>query len=91
MRLENELSEIFTVGKGVREGCILSPALFNIYSPNIFREALDESKDGITVKGQFINKIKYAENTVLATNAEGLQRLMDNVVETYKEYELKLN
>ena len=92
VRLENELSDIFPVGKGVRQGCILSPALFNIYSENLFREALDGSEDGIAVNGQYINNIRYADDTVLlADSAEGLQRVLDNVVKACNEYGLKLN
>lgn len=55
MRIEIELSEFFIVRKGVRLGCLVSPSLFNIHSENIFKKALDESKDGIIVNSQIVN------------------------------------
>lgn len=87
VRFENELSEIFTFGQRVRHGCILLLALFNIYSENIGSHWMNQR----TVNWQLIHNIRYADdNLLLADSADSLQRMMDNVVETCNEYELKL-
>ena len=61
----------FQIGKGVRQGCILSPLLFNLYSEYIMRNAqLDEAQVGITVGGRNINNLRYAEDTALMEEHE---------------------
>ena len=52
----------FQIGKGVHQGCILSPCLFNVYAEYIMRNAgLDEAQTGIKIAGRNINKLRYAE------------------------------
>ena len=56
----------FQIGKGVRQGCILSPCLFNIYAEYIMRNAgLDESQAGIKIAKRNINNLRYADDTTL--------------------------
>jgi len=56
----------FQIGKGVRQGCILSPCLFNLYAENIMRNArLQESQAGIETAGRNINNIRYADDTTI--------------------------
>ncbi|XP_060531555.1 uncharacterized protein LOC132705138 [Cylas formicarius] len=87
VRVENTTSAEFSVGRGVRQGCILSPLLFNVYSEHLFKEALDDTEDGLVVNGQIINNLRYADDTVLvADTAEGLQRLVDRVVTACEGY-----
>ena len=64
----------FQIGKGVRQGCILSPCLFNLYVEYIIRNAgLDEAQVGIKIAGRNISNLRYADNTTLmAENEEEL-------------------
>ena len=56
----------FQIGKGVRQGCILSPCLFNLYAEYIMRNAgLDEAQAGIQIAGRNINNLRYADDTTL--------------------------
>ena len=64
----------FGIGKGVRQGCILSPCLFNLYTEYIMRNAiLDEAQAGIKIAGRNINNLRYTDDTTL--KAEGEQEL----------------
>ena len=56
----------FQIGKGVRQGCILSPCLFNLYAEYIMRNAgLEEAQAGIKIAGRNINNLRYADDTTL--------------------------
>ena len=56
----------FQIGKGIRQGCILSPCLFNLYAEYIMRNAgLDETQAGIKIAGRNINNLRYADDTTL--------------------------
>ena len=61
----------FQIGKGVRQGCILSPCLFNFYAEYIMRNAgLEEAQAGIKIAGRNINNLRYADDTTLMTKAK---------------------
>ena len=61
----------FQVGKGVRQGCILSPCLFNLYAEYIMRNTgLDETQAGIRIAGRNINNLRYADDTTLMAERE---------------------
>ena len=61
----------FKIGKGVRQGCILSPCLFNLYAEYIMRNArLVEAQAGIKIAGRNINNLIYADNTTLTAESE---------------------
>ena len=61
----------FQIGKGVHQGCILSPCLFNLYAEYIMRNAgLDEAHTGIKVAGRNINNLRYADDVTLMTESE---------------------
>ena len=68
----------FQIGKGVYQGCILSPCLFNFYAEYIMRNAgLEEAEDGIKIVGRNINNLRYVDNTTLmAENEEELKSLL---------------
>ena len=65
----------FQVGKGVHQGCILSPCLFNLYTENIIGNAgLDEAQAGIKIAGRNINNLSYADDTTLMAESEEGQK-----------------
>lgn len=80
VRVEGEDTEEVAVCRGVRQGCILSPLLFNIYSEVIIAEALEDQDLGVVINGHRINNIRYADDTVLiASNPVELQNIVDRV------------
>ena len=61
----------FQIGKGVRQGCILSPCLFNLYAEYIMQNArLDEAQAGIKIAGRKINNFRYSDDTTLMAESE---------------------
>ena len=61
----------FQIAKGVRQGCILSPCLFNLYAEYIMRDAgLEEAQAGIKIAGRNINNLRYADDTTLMAESE---------------------
>lgn len=92
VRVEEKCSEPVEIRRGVRQGCVLSPLLFNLYSEDIFRESLDGIQGGIKINGENINNIRYADDAVLiASSLENLQELVNSLNVTSKEYGLELN
>ena len=64
-RTGHETTDYFQIGKGVWQGCISSPCLFNLYAEYIMRNAgLDEAQDGIKIAGRSINNLRYADDTI---------------------------
>lgn len=92
VRIEGTYSDAIKIKRGVRQGCVLSPLLFNIYSEAIFREALEGIECGVKVNGRLINNIRYADDTVvLAENEQDLQRLLNQIVRHSEHYGLLIN
>ncbi len=90
MRVDGDISEYKSIRRGVRQGCILSPDLFNIYSEMVLREIGD--LEGIKVGGVNINNLRYADDTVLlADSQDKLQAILDKVVTASEEKGLSLN
>jgi len=59
------MTEWFKIGRGVRQGCILSPCLFNLYAEAAMREALDGYNKGFQRGGRVINNLRYADDVIL--------------------------
>ena len=93
VRTGHGTTDWFQIGKGVRQGCILSPCLFNLYAEYILQNAwLDEAQIGIKIARRNINNLRYADNTTLmAESKEELQSLLMKVKEESENVALKLN
>ena len=83
----------FQIGKGVHQGCILSPCLFNFYAEYIMRNTrLEKAQAGIKIAGRNINNLRYADDTTLmGTSEEELKSLLMKVKEESENIGLKLN
>ena len=86
-------TEWFQMGKGVCQGCILSPCLFNIYAEYIMQNAeLDEAQAGIKISGRNMNNLRYTNaTTLMAESKEELKSLLMKVKEESEKVGLKLN
>ena len=83
VRIRHGTADWFHIGKGVCQGCILSPCLFNLYAEYIMRNAgLEEAQAGIKIAGRTINNLRYADDTTLmAESEEELKSLLMKVKE----------
>ena len=83
----------FEIGKGIRQGFLLSPCLFNLYAEYIMRNAgLEEAQSGIKISGRNINNLRYSDDTTLtAESEEELKSLLIKVKEESEKVGLKLN
>ena len=93
IRTGHGTTDWFQIGKGVCQGCILSPCLFNLYAEYIMRNAgLEETQGGIKIALRNINNLSYADDTILmAVSEEELKSLLMKVREESKNVGLKLN
>ena len=92
VRTGHGTTDWFQIGKGVHQGCILSPCLFNLYAEYIMRNAgLEETQAGIKIVGGNINNLRYADDTILMAASEELKSLLMNVKEESEKVGSKLN
>ena len=93
VRTGHGTTDWFQISKGVRQGCLLSPCLFNLYAEYILQNAwLDEAQAGIKIARRNINNLRYADNTTLmAESKEELKSLVMKVKEESENVALKLN
>ena len=93
VRTGHGTTDWFRIGKGVHQGCILSPCLFNFYAEYIMRNAgLDEAQAGIKIARRNINNLRYADDTTLmAESEEELKNLLMKVKEENEKVGLTLN
>ena len=92
LRTGHITTDWFQIGKGVRQGCILSPCLFNFYAEYTMRNAgLDEAQAGIKTAGRNINNLRYADDTTLMAESKELKSLLMKVKEESEKVGLKLN
>ena len=93
VRNGNGITDWFQIGKGVHQGCILSPCLFNLHAEYIMQNArLDETQAGIKIAGRNINNLRYADDTTLmAESEEELKSLLMKVKVESEKVGLKLS
>ena len=93
VRTGHGTTDWFQIGKGVRQGCILSPCLFNFYAEYIMRNAgLEATQAGIKIAGGNINNFRYTDDTsLMAESEEELKSLLMKVKEESEKVCLKLN
>ena len=93
VRTGHGITDWFQIGKGVHQGCIFSPCLFNLYAEYIIQnDGLDEAHAGIKIARRNINNLRYADDTTLmAESQEELKSLLMKVKEESEKVGLKLN
>ena len=92
VRTGHGTTDWFQIGKRVRQGCILSPCLFNLYGEYIVRNAgLEEAQAGIKIAGRNINNLRYADDILMAESEEELKSLFMKVKVESEKVGLKLN
>ena len=93
VRTGHRTTDWFQIGKGVHQGCILSPCLFNFYAEYIMRNAgLDEAQAGIKIAGRNINNLRYGDDTTLmAESEEELKSLLMKLKVESEKVGLKLS
>ena len=93
LRTGHGTTDWFQIRKGVRQGCILSPCLFNLYAEYIMRNSgLDAAQAGIMIAGRNINNLRYADDMTLMTESEEERKsLLMKVKEKSERVGLKLN
>ena len=92
VRTAHGTTDWFPIGKGVCQGCILSPCLFNFYAEHIMRNAgLEEAQAGIKIAGRNISNLRYADDTTLMAEIEELKSLLMKVKEESEKVGLKLS
>ena len=92
LRTEHGKTDWFQIRKGVHQGCILSPCLFNLHAEYIMRNAgLDEAKAVIKISGRNINNLRFTDDTTLMAESEELKSLLMKVKSESEKVALKLN
>ena len=81
----------WVIGRGVRQGCCMSPILFNLYGEYLMKEVLAEVGD-FRIGGRIINKVRFADDTaIIAKTQEELQDMVNRLVDTERKYGMEIN
>ena len=92
VRVDNDLTDWFQTLTGVRQGCILSPQLFNILLELVITTAIEDSNIGLRLNGSIVNNLRFADDIALMAESEAdLQALVDLVHTTSKQFGLTIN
>src|SRR6218665_2092002 len=92
IRVGNGYSKPAYIGRGLQQGCPLSPILFLICSEMLMIDAMEEIEEGIKVGGKLVKDVRFADDQGMVAGSEGgLQKLMDGLNRTAKEYDMKVN
>jgi len=90
IRIAGGESRTCIIGKGVRQGCPLSPLLFSKYAEMLTKKALDDVNEGVQIKVKILKDVRFADDQGMVANSEkGLQVLINHLVETAKKYDMK--
>lgn len=92
VRVGDKTTDKCTIGRGVRQGCPLSPVLFNIYGEMSIQEALQDQRGGIVIGGRTVKSVRFADDTVLLANSEcELQEMLSSLNDVVEDYGMKIN
>ena len=92
VRVSHEVTEPSEIGRGVRQGCLLSPLLFNIYAEAMMRKALYGLDEGVKVGGEYAKAVRYDDDQAMRTSTEiGLQKIINETKRVLKSYGIKIN
>ena len=92
VRTRHGTTDLFQIRRGVHQGCILSPCLFNLYAEYIMRNTgLEEAQAGINISRRNINNLRYADDTTFLAESKELKSLLIKVKEESEKVGLKLN
>ena len=92
VRVDGSNSEPGVVGRGVRQGCLMSPVLFSVYVESMMKEAMDGMRAGVKVGGKWVRDIRFADDQgMMAGTQKGLQKIMDALQRTAQVYGMKIN
>ena len=92
VRINSEVTEPCLMGRGVRQGCLISSVLFNIYAEAMMKEDLHLLKEDIKVGGALIKAVKFADDQAMVAGTEkGLQTIMEKTNRVVKSYGMKIN
>ena len=92
VRTGHGIADWFQIGKGVHQGCILSPCLFNFYAEYIMRNTgLEEAQAGVKIAGRNINNLRYADDTILTAESKEQKSLLMKVKEESEKVGFRLN
>ena len=92
VRTGHGTTDWFQIGRGVHQGCVLSPCLFNLYAEYIMRNTgLEEAQAGIKIAGRNINNLRYADDSTFMAESEELKSLLTKLKEESEKVGLKLN
>ena len=92
IKVKQDYSKESDMGRGVRQGCCLSPLLFTVYAEAMMTEAMERVEEGIKVGGKLLNDVRFADDQGMVAGSErGLQENMDRLHVTAEQYKMKIN
>jgi len=92
IKVMQDYSEECEIGRGVRQGCCMSPLLFTVYAEAMINEAMEGIDEGIKVGGKLLKDVRFADDQgMVASSESGLQKIMDSLHETAERYGMKIN